>query len=367
MKVLALVTGFLFCMIISPAIQDQTFTPRYTTAIHPNVNGFYEYLPAGYNLPQNANKKYPVIFYFHGGGELGSVSSNNLEKLKQSALPLIINTGKMPASFTLGSDNFSFIIICPQFINGPVSTPPTPITAAQVDAVINYTFAQPYKIDRGKVYLTGFSLGGKPAWEYMMGGLQNARKIAASIPISSWCYLPSLTLSNLQYVAQAGVAVWALHQPSDASALAADCYTNYLQTLNSYNPVIPAQGTLACIPGGGAPCGHDSSFWNTIYTHNMFTLPGTGLNIYQWLYSFRLTNYWKGTSNALWENPANWSFGIVPDTYTNVVINAGTPFSPVINSNISVHGVKVQPGARLTINSGFTINITGKGNALPSS
>jgi hypothetical protein len=231
---------------------------------------------------------------------------------------------------------------------------------------MNYIFAQPsYRIDRGKVYLTGFSVGGKPAWEYIMGGMQYARKVAAILPISTWCYLPSLTLSNLQYGAKAGVAVWALHQPMDASALPADCYTNYLQWFNSYNPPIPAQGTNQCVPGYPAfPCAHDSSFWNTIYTYTNYTLPGTGLNIYQWLYSFRLTNIWNGTVDNSWENPANWSFGIVPDTYVDVVIKPGTPFSPTVNSNISVHGIKVQSGAFLTVSPGVTVSITGKGNAL---
>ena len=361
MKVFAFLTGILFSIIMSSEIQSQTFTPRYNSGINPNVTGYYEYLPAGYNLPQNANKKYPVIFYFHGGGEFGSYgnNNNNLEILKQSALPHIINTGKLPSFFTLGDDTFSYIIICPQFINGPGSIPSTDVTPAQIDAVINYTFSQPnYRIDLGKVYLTGFSVGGKPPWEYIMGGLQYARKIAAIIPISNWCYLPSLDTLNLRFGAQAGVAIWALHQPQDLSALPSQCYTPYIRHFNSYNPFIAAQGTNVCVPGFPAPCAHDSSFWNTIYTCANYTLPGTGLNIYQWLYYFRLTNIWKGTADGQWENPSNWSLGVVPDSYMDIIINAATPFSPTLNSITSIYGINVKTGATITISPGARLTVT---------
>ena len=281
MKVSSEIPGMILVIFFSTAINAQTFTPKYNSGISPNVTGYYEYLPAGYSLPENANKQYPLIFYFHGAGELGNVSSNNLEKLKQSGIPRIISAGKLPNTFSVNNETFSYIIICPQFIN-------TPITPSNVDAVINFILAQPsvYRTDKSRIYLTGFSLGGKPTWEYMMSSLTNARKIAAAIPIAAYCYpIPDLNL--MQNIAQAGIAVWALHNTNDLAALPSECATFYMNKLNSYNPVIPGKLTISCVPGGSAPCGHDSSSWNTIYTPSLYTLPNTGLNIYQWFYLFR--------------------------------------------------------------------------------
>ena len=34
--------------------------------ISANINNYLEWLPAGYDLPQNANKKYPLIIYWKG-------------------------------------------------------------------------------------------------------------------------------------------------------------------------------------------------------------------------------------------------------------------------------------------------------------
>ena len=281
MKIGNAITSVFLAIIVTSTIHAQTFTPKYNNGINANVTGYYEYLPAGYTQPENSSKVYPVIFYFHGAGELGNVSSNNLEKLKQSGIPRIITAGKLPNTFSVNNETFSYIIICPQFIS-------TPITPANVDAVINYIFSQPsaYRIDKSRVYLTGFSLGGKPTWEYMMSSFTNARKIAAAIPIAAYCYpIPSLSL--MQNIAQAGVSVWALHNTNDLAALPSECATSYMNSLNSFNPVIPGKLTIACVPGGNAPCGHDSSSWNTIYTPALYKLPNTNLNIYQWLYTFR--------------------------------------------------------------------------------
>ena len=121
MKFHCLAWGIIINLILSSTVHAQTFTPKYNSGINPNVTGYYEYLLAGYTLPQNANKKYPVLFYFHGAGELGNVSSNNLEKLKQSAIPRIITAGKFPNSFTVNGETFSYIVICPQFISSPIN------------------------------------------------------------------------------------------------------------------------------------------------------------------------------------------------------------------------------------------------------
>ncbi|MEP6675902.1 MAG: PKD domain-containing protein [Ferruginibacter sp.] len=263
------------------SLSAQTFTPVYTTAIGSNITGYYEYLPQGYGLPQNAGKRYPVIFYFHGGTDLGNSNGNNndLERLKKNGIPQVIAKGAMPAYFNNGTDTFQYIIICPQFKND----------YPQSDAalVIDYILAQTstYRIDAGKVYLTGFSLGGRATWQYLMSSLANSKKIAAALPISQYCF-PAPAVSFTINPAQAGVALWAIHNSNDNTAPPSTCGTPYINAFNSFNPVIPAKISIACVPNAQL-CGHIDTMPNQIYNPSLYTLPGTSQSVYQWLYQFR--------------------------------------------------------------------------------
>ncbi len=261
----------------------QTFTPKYTTGMGSNVVGYYEYLPVGYNDPANAGKKYPVIFYLHGGGELGSSSSNknNLEKLKTNGLPRIIDLGGFPASFTVNNQTYSFIVICPMFINWE--------SGNDVNGVVDYILSRPstYRVDSSMTYMTGFSLGGGKTWEFLFSSLARSQKITAVLPIAAYCVNPALNLNNAVNVANGGVAVWALHNPSDQTASPTTCCINLVNKVNSFNPLVAAKYTVACVSDPGhTDCGHTG--WNTIYDPRLYTLPGSGgLNVYQWFLTQR--------------------------------------------------------------------------------
>ena len=69
------------------------------------------------------------------------------------------------------------------------------------------------------------------------------------------------------------------------------------------------------------------------------------------VYALRFTNNWSGSVNNNWEVAANWSCGTVPDANTDVIITAGTI---IVNSNISVRSLKLNPGVSFTVKAGFT-------------
>ena len=76
---------------------------------------------------------------------------------------------------------------------------------------------------------------------------------------------------------------------------------------------------------------------------------------YSDVYQIRFLNTWTGSVNSVWENPGNWSCGILPDGNTDVIINGG----PVtLNSNGICRTLKVQPGVSFTIATGNTLIIT---------
>jgi len=66
-------------------------------------------------------------------------------------------------------------------------------------------------------------------------------------------------------------------------------------------------------------------------------------------------NEWTGAVDQAWENPANWSCGSAPNANTDVVVKTGTI---LINSNVTVRSLTVQPGASITVAPGFTLTIT---------
>jgi hypothetical protein len=66
-------------------------------------------------------------------------------------------------------------------------------------------------------------------------------------------------------------------------------------------------------------------------------------------------NNWTGAASSAWENPANWSCGVIADGNTDVLINSGTV---IINSNAICRTLTVMPGVNLIINPGFKLTVT---------
>src|SRR5690349_24199411 len=72
--------------------------------INSNVAGYYETLPARYAL---TTKKYPLIIFIHGIGELGT----GLSRLNCCGLPYHIKGGTFPPKFLVNGVYYSYIVI----------------------------------------------------------------------------------------------------------------------------------------------------------------------------------------------------------------------------------------------------------------
>ena len=96
------------------------------------------------------------------------------------------------------------------------------------------------------------------------------------------------------------------------------------------------------------------------YTHsNQFRCVVNG-NSYSQVTTTKPSSFWTGAIDSNWNNPGNWSCGIVPYEYAvDVFIYAGKPNYPVINSIIRVRSLTLFPGAVITVNSGGQIILTG--------
>lgn len=68
----------------------------------------------------------------------------------------------------------------------------------------------------------------------------------------------------------------------------------------------------------------------------------------------QIANVWSGAVNNLWENPANWSCGTVPDANTDVIVNSGTV---TVNSAAVCKSLQLSPSAKLYVTTGFNLNV----------
>jgi len=151
----------------------------------------YKYLP---NLPKDYNidtlKKWPLIIYLHGGSDRG----DDLNKLYASGIPDQIYRGR----------EFPFIIIspqCPHFIRWS--------TDNWFDNFYEEITTK-YRIDKNKIYLTGFSLGGDGTW-YLAAKYPD--KFAAIAPMSGFTSHTDYLDNNIDKLID--MPIWAFHGKID--------------------------------------------------------------------------------------------------------------------------------------------------------
>lgn len=106
------------------------------------------WLPDGYG--EDRDKKYPMIVFLHGSGDVEYDS----EFVLSFGLPSVLELGEQP-------ENFDFVVISPQAAPGSAWW-----TDYQVD-IIDELVAEmldTYLVDPDRVYLTGLSMGGYGSW-----------------------------------------------------------------------------------------------------------------------------------------------------------------------------------------------------------
>lgn len=222
------------------------------------------YRPANFST---SIENFPVLFYFHGRGALGSGSSTGLAKILNEGVPYFIKNNQFPTSFTVNGITKSFLVISPQF-----KAQPTP---NDIKAVIDYFLARNYKIDAQRIYITGYSMGGDMAFKYPNSGMPAATRLAATVPCGA--YNNPYVDSGAKYIAWANLPLLAVHSNDDAVARVATAQ-NFVNKINSYNPQVPAR--IWRFSGYA----HDQA-WKVMYDPQW---RANGLNIYEWMLQYSL-------------------------------------------------------------------------------
>lgn len=230
-------------------------TPRHLL-VNANVGGFYEALPPTYNT--DPQKKFPLLLFLHGGGELGN-GNEDLPLVLKNAIPKRLQSNDFPLSFSVSDSQFSFVVISPQFRAWPKPD--------DVEAVMDYAIDH-YRVDTHRLYLVGLSMGGGATWEY---AARHGKRLAAMVPISGASWADSATAKG---IAATNVPTWAFHNRDD-SVVTYRSTTRYISFIRYFNPAFPVRYTE------WEKGGHDA--W-TRATDPMYREENK--NIYEWMLQY---------------------------------------------------------------------------------
>lgn len=245
------------------AVGQMKNVPKTLPASFTNMTGFYEALPQDYGA--NPSKKYPLLIVLHGVGELAGANGKSLEKkVLQNGPPRLIEKGTFPASFSVKGQQYSFIVITPQFKVWPAS--------GDVHTLIAYLKTQ-LRIDDSRLYVTGLSMGGGVTWGALSENQAQAKKIAASVVVcGAWDPQPKLA----DVIAEDNTPVWALHNDNDPTVPVA--YSRgWVADINGHVPKPTPTARLTIFQS------HSHDAWTKAYD------PGykeNGMNVYEWMLQY---------------------------------------------------------------------------------
>ena len=201
------------------------------------------YLPEGYD-PADTETKWPIIYFFHGIGEIG----NDLSVLLHyGPLRYLNNGGRLDA-----------IVIAPQC---PVNSHWAD-TDTEVEKLVKFVpeMSEKYNIDTDRMYLTGLSMGGRCTW-----------KLALAMPDAFAAIAVICGRTNTyEFDTIQNMPVWMFHGAQDAT-VSFDNVNKILKELDANDhryykvTVFPQQG-------------HD--IWNYVYDRP---------EVYDWLLSQSLS------------------------------------------------------------------------------
>lgn len=219
--------------------------------------GYYVSLPRDYEA---GKKNYPLLLFLHGAGQMGDGDAD-LPYLLNDGIGKILKDKKLPAEFSAGGKNYSFIIITPQS-----SREPTP---AEVFNFFKYA-RETYRVDASRIYLSGLSLGSRVS------------TVVAAVRPGSFAALVSMAgvatygdmAGRCDSIAKHNLPVWSFHNWDDPMSNVHDT-EKFIDLLNSFSPAIAPKITIF------QTYGHDA--WTRALDP---TYRENGMNIYEWMLQY---------------------------------------------------------------------------------
>ena len=190
--------------------------------------GYYERLPIHYG--DDPGKRFPLIIYVHGAGEVGS----NLNLLAGIGTQGVTENRDTTALIDPDQDSGKqpFVVLWPQRCAQVV-------VATELRAFIAYA-ANSYSVDPARIYLVGLSAGGAQIWSYLESYQD---QVAAAVPMAGI----DITRDPCAFK---DVPVWAFHAVDDDRVPASNSI-NVINKLRTCNPAPRERPKLTMYPAGG--------------------------------------------------------------------------------------------------------------------
>lgn len=170
-----------------------------------NVEEYLVWLPPGL---EKGDRKWPVVVYLHGR----SLRGDDTSLLLRYGLPRYLAEGR----------SIPFIVVAPQV------QPPGGWTDADRVAELLDEIEARYPVDRDRVYLTGYSMGGGGVWRV---ALEHGDRFAAAVPLAAHTPAPT---------------------PERTRALSRLPFLVYHGSTDAVTPVAPAVAMVDALRGVGA-------------------------------------------------------------------------------------------------------------------
>lgn len=219
--------------------------------------GYYFYTPGNYD---STTASYPLLIFLHGAGEIGNSASNSAElgKVLRHGPPKLIEMGSWKPSY-------------PMLVASPQSAEFS-WNIEEIHVFIEYMMSL-YRVDAKRIYLTGLSMGGFGAFDYVGIHGDNGH-VAAIVPICGGGNAntgPSFR----------NIPVWAFHGEDDQVV---DPFNsvNMIRAINEASAGTTAKLTM--YPG----VGHDS--WTRTYDGSGMGSESTeydpfDMSVYDWFFT----------------------------------------------------------------------------------
>ena len=81
--------------------------------------------------------------------------------------------------------------------------------------------------------------------------------------------------------------------------------------------------------------------------------------VYSSVTILRFYNRWLGSANNNWQNAANWSCGVLPNQYTDVIVPSAKTIYPLTNVSGTIRRLQAENGSSVTVGVGNSLIILG--------
>ncbi|MFA0962092.1 alpha/beta hydrolase [Roseivirga sp. BDSF3-8] len=231
------------------------------------INGYWRYLPQGYN---QSGETFPLIVYLHGNSGRGNGTSAGLDIMLETGLTRVIHKGS-DLTFTVNAKEWQFLALSPQKNRSDANW-----NSQDIAAFISYA-VETYRVNPSRVYLVGYSMGGRGVYEF----LADTERRDQAPPLAAVAVLAgSYSEQDACLIASADLPLLHYHSIHDNTATVTySSAQTLIEKINNCQPAFSPQLVSLDMNRQGTPIDHDAT--DTI-SFNPANSSADLPNLYRW-------------------------------------------------------------------------------------